>query len=632
VLREAAAGSGGKPSIPSQVKLRCVGRLASDGRRFESGVSAAALGEGVLIRGLERGVLTMQRGEVATFVLRAEYAYGLQGKPAGGPGLADVPGGASVVYEVELISWEAPRREAWEMSLEERLDEALRLKEAGGREFGTGAWREAQALYHSGAQMLLDEAPVDGYDSLGELRAPKGKEAEARALLVACRLNEVTIAPLHRSARSAQPSPAWAPRPSHHHALMAQTLAEHLFLLLQAACALKRDEWSTCVECCAAVLARLTDPLGLEAEANVKALFRRGRALAKLAEFERARADVREAARLAPANREVRALWEELRSLESVQRASGRVVLAKMATAGLYKGLHLRPKRRNTRPHVWMDVSIGGRHAGRVTFELFAEALPKTCHNFRALCTGERGLSARTGKPLCYRGSRFHRAVNVDDEPPQYLREGGDGSGRQFEIWKGMFVQGGDIVDGDGTGNESVYGEAFEDEGFEFKHNDKYLLSMAGTPPMRHREAEARAHAPHRNGSQFFVTTKSTTQNLGGASITHFDYRHVVFGRVSSREGVRVVNLIQKLPTDTARGHRIREAVVITNCGEVPLEEEAADATDATEGEEGGGPRAKPWFEEAAEAEAEAARAAEAPRPVPVVDPEDQTRSAEVDD
>ena len=65
----------------------------------------------------------MRRGETATFVFRPEYAYGLEGKPAACGGLVDVPGGASVVYEVELISLEAPKREAWEMSLDERLDE-----------------------------------------------------------------------------------------------------------------------------------------------------------------------------------------------------------------------------------------------------------------------------------------------------------------------------------------------------------------------------------------------------------------------------------------------------------------------------------------------------------------------------
>jgi cyclophilin family peptidyl-prolyl cis-trans isomerase len=340
----------------------------------------------------------------------------------------------------------------------------------------------------------------------------------------------------------------------------------------------------------------------------------------------------------------VRAFWEKLVSLEIERKEGGKAVLTKMgvagATAGLYKGLHIRPRRANPRPRVWMDISIGGKHAGRIIFELFAEALPRTCRNFRALCTGEMGISPRTGKPLCYRGSPFHRAVNTDDDAPQYLREGADGTGRNFEIWKGMFVQGGDIEHGDGTGSESIYGPAFEDEGFEFKHNDKYLLSMAGTPPMRRREAEARAHVPHRNGSQFFITTKSTTQNLGGASITHFDYRHVVFGRVASREGIGVVNRIQKLPTDAAQGHRIREAVVITDCGEVEVEgEDEEQAKEKEQAEEGGveeeSLRGKTWFELEAEKEAEEERARKAAaeeRGVPEIDREDEVRSAEVDD
>jgi len=41
------------------------------------------------------------------------------------------------------------------------------------------------------------------------------------------------------------------------------------------------------------------------------------------------------------------------------------------------------------RPRVYFDISIGGAPAGRLTFELYADVVPKTCQNFRALCTGE---------------------------------------------------------------------------------------------------------------------------------------------------------------------------------------------------------------------------------------------------
>lgn len=45
-------------------------------------------------------------------------------------------------------------------------------------------------------------------------------------------------------------------------------------------------------------------------------------------------------------------------------------------------------------PKVFFDVTIGGQKAGRIVFELFADVVPKTAENFRALCTG-KPLSSR---------------------------------------------------------------------------------------------------------------------------------------------------------------------------------------------------------------------------------------------
>ena len=42
------------------------------------------------------------------------------------------------------------------------------------------------------------------------------------------------------------------------------------------------------------------------------------------------------------------------------------------------------------RPKVFFDVSIGGTPAGRIVLELRSDVVPKTCANFRALCTGEK--------------------------------------------------------------------------------------------------------------------------------------------------------------------------------------------------------------------------------------------------
>ena len=37
-------------------------------------------------------------------------------------------------------------------------------------------------------------------------------------------------------------------------------------------------------------------------------------------------------------------------------------------------------------PVVFFDVSIGGKDAGRIKMELFADVVPNTAENFRQLC------------------------------------------------------------------------------------------------------------------------------------------------------------------------------------------------------------------------------------------------------
>lgn len=51
-----------------------------------------------------------------------------------------------------------------------------------------------------------------------------------------------------------------------------------------------------------------------------------------------------------------------------------------------------------------------GQPLGRIQMELFADVTPKTAENFRVFCTGELKPG---GKPVGYKGCKFHRVVST---------------------------------------------------------------------------------------------------------------------------------------------------------------------------------------------------------------------------
>ena len=108
-----------------------------------------------------------------------------------------------------------------------------------------------------------------------------------------------------------------------------------------------------------------------------------------------------------------------------------------------------------------MHVDNNNEH-NRVIFELYNVSAPKTvekfvpysslfCYiccfsnrslllSFRALCTGEKGISPISQIPLYYKNCLIHRVI------PDFM------------------IQGGDFTKRNGTGGESIYGAPFADE------------------------------------------------------------------------------------------------------------------------------------------------------------------------
>ncbi|CAH8875877.1 unnamed protein product [Trichobilharzia szidati] len=157
---------------------------------------------------------------------------------------------------------------------------------------------------------------------------------------------------------------------------------------------------------------------------------------------------------------------------------------------------------------VSMLISIDGERCGTLLFELYSDLLPKTCENFRALCTGEYGMARKNEVEkykMHYKGTKFFRLV------------------------KNGWIQGGDTLYNRGNDGHSIYGPVFEDENYIIKHDRRGILSMANS-------------GRHTNSSQFFITL---------APAKWMDNLYVAFGRVI--EGSSTLDKMEETPTQYER-------------------------------------------------------------------------------
>jgi peptidylprolyl isomerase len=58
-----------------------------------------------------------------------------------------------------------------------------------------------------------------------------------------------------------------------------------------------------------------------------------------------------------------------------------------------------------------LSVEVEDTYKGEIIVGLFGKIAPKTVENFRALCTGEKGISKTSGYKLSYENSKFHRII-----------------------------------------------------------------------------------------------------------------------------------------------------------------------------------------------------------------------------
>ncbi|KAM0906504.1 hypothetical protein ACQ4PT_016721 [Festuca glaucescens] len=232
--------------------------------------------------GLGIGVGNMRRGERALLHVGWELGYGKEGSFS----FPNVPPTADLIYEVELIGFDDAKegKARSDMTVEERIEAADRRKLEGNDYFKEKKFDEAMQQYEMAVAYMGDDFMFQLFGKYRDM---------ALAVKNPCHLNT-------------------------------------------AACLIKQKRFDEAVAQCSIVLS--------EDEANVKALFRRGKAKAELGQTEAAREDFLKAKKHSPEDKEI---LRELRLLAEQDKAMYQ------KQKELYKGLfgpRPQPKPKTTNP------------------------------------------------------------------------------------------------------------------------------------------------------------------------------------------------------------------------------------------------------------------------------------------
>jgi len=359
VLQE---GEGDYPQAGDEIKAHYVGTLASDGSEFDSSRKRGqpfkfVLGQGQVIKGWDLGFANMKKGEKAVLTIASQYGYGDAGSPP------NIPGKATLKFEVELLEFGPKQKEKWEMSGQEKLAESENWKDKGNGLFKSGEYKKACEAYEEGLTFV-----EQFYESDEELKK------KVQDMEVVLRLNA------------------------------AQSY-------------INAHDYPKAISMCSQVLKK--DPN------NFKALLRRGTAYSAFGFIPEAKADLAKCREMkdqdqTAVNKQVKLLHERsaAAAAKEKQQFSG---IFNSNRVSLYDDKEKKvaiphDKHKNTKK-AFMDIKIGDGRAERVEFELFFDTTPKTAQNFLSLCTGDKSTPE---KSLSYKGNKFHRIIKG------FMCQGGD--------------------------------------------------------------------------------------------------------------------------------------------------------------------------------------------------------------
>lgn len=257
----------------------------------------------MVIKGWDEGFASMKIGEHAILKVRSDYGYGDSGSPP------KIPAKAELLFDVELLGFKEKPKERWQMTTEERLEHANKLKTEGTELFTKQNFLEATAKYEDAAGYAVGEG-IEG-DKIPE---------DERPLFISCWSNA-------------------------------------------AMCYIKLKEWADAIRACNQVL-----EIESEEKSNIKALYRRGLARVRLGLYKEAKVDLMDAYNIDNSNKDVRKALAQLK-----QEAANAKKKEKAAFGGLFgkvdiyndkKGV-LVPNANGDNPHVFFQIKQGDEDLGR---------------------------------------------------------------------------------------------------------------------------------------------------------------------------------------------------------------------------------------------------------------------------
>lgn len=308
ILQEAPEGAKGPPPKGYEVTAHYTGTLESDGSKFDSSRDRGkpfkfTIGQGQVIAGWDQGFASMKVGEKALLKIKSDYGYGASGSPP------KIPGGATLIFDVELLGFEEKQLEKWQMTSEQRLAHANKLKAEGTVLFKAGSFTEASQKYALAANYAVGEG-ITG-DDIPE---------DERPLFVSSLSNA-------------------------------------------AMCYIKNKDWPEAIHACNQVL-----EIESEATTNIKALFRRGTARMHLGLMKEAKEDLMAAYKCDNTNKDVRKALQELKTKLAEHKKKEKAAYGGMfGKVDMYddkKGV-IAPNANKDNPHVYFDLKQGDESLGR---------------------------------------------------------------------------------------------------------------------------------------------------------------------------------------------------------------------------------------------------------------------------